>query len=508
MQYRNILGLGLLAAGLTACVGPNYHTPKSELPKQYIAATDLPASTGTTAPGVDLAQWWHALNDPELDSLIERAVRANPDIEIALTRLQQARTRQVIYAGDGLPLVAADTAAGHGTGSDFARAGALPPLRAGDNKGNLPQIAQVAGFAATWEIDLFGGVRREIEAGRYDVQAAAAARNAVLISVVADVARNYVELRGLQMRLAILRDNIATAGQSRDLQQARFSRGLTNELDLQLAIREYSTLESELPMMQAAIDTSEANIAVLLGLYPEDLSGELSKPGVVPDVPAGLKAGMPVDLLQRRPDIGEAERELASATALIGVATSNLFPHVALNAGLGTQSDTITTRHGSHIWDFGPSVYWPLLDFGTLDAQVSVAKLLAHQRLVAYRKTVIDAVQDADNAISNYSAQQQRLTDLTDALTASQRAVNLAQQRYDRGLTDFLNVVDAERQAYALADQYTASQESAAEAFIYLYRALGGGWEHYQDLPPIHHPLPAVLAGLRSLVTGYNPEKQ
>jgi NodT family efflux transporter outer membrane factor (OMF) lipoprotein len=507
MRYLNTFGVGLFAAGLSACaVGPNYHAPKPEMPRQYVAAGSLPAPAGTsTVSAIDLARWWQGLNDPELNSLIERAVRANPDIEMALTRLQQARTRQVVFAGDALPVVAADAAAGHGTGSDITRAGALPQLRAGDNKGNLAQVAEVAGFAATWEIDLFGGVRREIEAGKYDVQAAAAARNAVLISVVADVARNYVELRGLQMRLAILRDNLATTGQSRDLQQARFDRGLTNELDLQLAIREFSSLESQLPTMQAAIDAIAGNIAALLGLYPEDLAGEVARPGVVPDVPAGIKPGMPLDLLQRRPDVREAERELASSTARIGVATSNLFPRIALDAGLGTQSDTITIQHGNHIWDFGPSVYWPLLDFGALDAQVSIARLQTHERLVAYKKTVIGAVQDADNALSNFSAQQQRLTDLSNALTASQRAVSLAQQRYDRGLTDFLNVVDAQRQAYELADRYTACQQSAAEAFIYLYRAMGGGWEHYQDLPPIHHPLPAVLAGFRSLVTGYNP---
>jgi NodT family efflux transporter outer membrane factor (OMF) lipoprotein len=481
------------------------------MPHEYIAASAAPMpNTGAPAaagPAVDLTQWWHALNDPELDSLIERAIRANPDIEIALTRLQQARTRQVVYAGDALPVVAADAAAGHGTGSDFTRAGALPQLRAGDNKGTLPQVAEVAGFAATWEIDLLGGIRREIEAGHYDVQAAAAARNAVLISVVADVARNYVDLRGMQMRLAILRDNIAITEQSREFQQTRFDRGITNELDLQLAIREYATLQSQLPVMQAGVQAIEASIAVLLGAYPEDLAQELSKPGMIPEVPAAIQAGLPLDLLQRRPDIREAERSLAAATARIGVATSNLFPRIALNAGLGTQSDTITTRHGSHIWDFGPSVYWPLLDFGALDAQVSIADLQTHAQLIAYKKTLIDAVQDADTAITNFSAQQQRLRDLTEALTASQRAVALAQQRYDRGLTDFLNVVDAEQQAYTLADQYTVGQQGAAEAFIYLYRALGGGWEHYQSLPPIHHPEPAVLAGFQRLLIGDHPEK-
>jgi NodT family efflux transporter outer membrane factor (OMF) lipoprotein len=502
------IALPIAALCLSACaVGPNYHSPKVEAPREFIAADTTGSGTSTPLTTVDMTRWWRSLNDPELNSLIERAIHANPDIEMALTRLQEARTQQTAYWSGALPAVAADAAAGRGTGSDSTRAGAAPALRAGDNKGDLAQISQVAGFAATWEIDLFGGIRREIEAGRYDVQAAAAARSAVLLSVVADVARNYIELRGLQMRLAILRDNIATTSQSRDLEQARYDRGITNELDLQLANREYSTLQAELPPLQSAIQATQANLAVLLGLYPEDLSSELAQPGVIPDLPDSIDSGLPLDLLQRRPDIRESERQLAAATARIGVATSNLFPHLGLNAGLGTQSDTIGLQHGSHIWDFGPTVYWPLLDFGALDAQVSVADLQTHERLIAYRKTIINAVQDADTAIANFRAQQQRLKSLTDAMAASQQALNLAQQRYDRGLTDFLNVVDAQRQAYNLEDQYTVCEQSAAQAFIYLYRALGGGWEHYQDLPPIHQPEPAVLASFRRLVLGDNPQR-
>jgi NodT family efflux transporter outer membrane factor (OMF) lipoprotein len=492
----------MVLVGLNACaVGPNYHPPAIQPPPAFIAiaATGAPASAGGTTDTIDPASWWRSLHDPQLDSLIERAVKASPDVEIALTRLQEARTRQVGFVSDALPTVVANAAAAHGTGSDLTRAGGLPALRAGDYKGELP-IQQIAGFAATWEIDVFGGIRREIEAGHYDVQAAMAARDAVLISVVADVARDYVQLRALQTRLAILQANLDITAQSRDLEQARFDHGITNELDLQLAIREYATLQAQLPDLQSAIAATESSLAALLNRYPEELAGELSRPGVIPDLPAGVTPGIPVDLLQRRPDVRESERALAAATARVGVATSNLFPRVALIGGLGVQSTTIGLQQGTHIWNFGPALYWPLLDFGALDAQVSIADLQTHERLVAYRKTVVRAVQDADDAIADYSARQQSLQDLSDAVAASQRAVELARQRYDRGLTDFLNVVDAERQAYSLEDRYVASQQSAAEAFIYLYRALGGGWEHYQDLPPIHHPQPAVVAGFQRLL--------
>lgn len=506
MRATNWLGLALLCAWLTGCaVGPNYHVPDTTLPHAFVAA---PAVAPPPAAGphvaVNLTQWWRSFNDTELDSLIDRAVRANPDIDLALTRLQEARTQEAVHASAALPEVAASAAAGRGTGSDLTRAGAAAALREADNKGSLDQIRQVAGFSASWELDLFGGYRREIEAGKYDAGAAAAARDVVLISVIADVARNYVDMRGLQARLAILRDNIATATQSRDLEQARFERGLTNELDLQLAKRELATLRADLPLLLSDISSSQYNMAVLLGQYPEDLAVELATSGALPGLPDRVEAALPLDLLRRRPDIREAERHLAAATARIGVATANLFPHLVLNGGLGTQSATVGAQ-GSHIWAFGPALYWPVLDFGALDAQVSIADLRAHGELIAYKKTIIAAVRDADGAIANFSAQQQRLNELGAALVASERAVSLAQQRYDRGLTDFLNVVDAEHQQYSLKDQYTASRQSAAETFINLCQALGGGWEPYQNVPRIRRPEPAVIATFHRLVTRDEP---
>jgi outer membrane protein TolC len=216
---------------------------------------------------------------------------------------------------------------------------------------------------------------------------------------------------------------------------------------------------------------------------------------------------LPLDLLKRRPDIQEAERQLAAATARIGVATADLFPRVALTAGVGTQSSRIGNVPGSHIWSVGPSVYWPLLDFGALDAMVSIADLQTHERLVSYKRTVFDAVRDADTAIGNFAADQDRLKNLDVAMVASERAVSLASQRYDRGLTDFLNVVDAERQEYDLENEYAVTQQSAAEAFVSLYRALGGGWEQYQNVPAIRRPLPAVVAIFRRLAVSEEPQQ-
>lgn len=481
----------LLVGLLAGCAaGPDYHAPRTPVPAAFIATSNSPALSSAT---VDPSRWWHSFNDPQLDSLVDTAASANFDAGIALLHLQQARAAQAADSSAALPTLAASAAGGRGTGSDLTRAGAAPALRETDNKGDLSQIRQVAGFAASWELDVFGGYRRAIEAGRADVGAAKAARDAVLISVIADVVRNYVQLRGLQLRLGICLDNIKAATESRDLQQARFDRGISNELDLQLANRELATLRAEVPLIRSTINSRVDSIALLLGEYPENIAARLQTPGALPQAPAAIATGLPVDLLRRRPDIREAERRLAGATARIGVATSSLFPHVSLVGGLGAQSDSIGAQ-GTHIWGFGPAVYWPLLDFGALDAHVQVADLEARARLLEYRKTVVAAVADADGAVGDFSAQRERLDDLAAALTASGRAVELAQQRYERGLTDFLNVVDAEKQQFTLRDEYIVSEQQTAETFIRVCLALGGGWESYGDLPPIRRPEPAVIA--------------
>jgi NodT family efflux transporter outer membrane factor (OMF) lipoprotein len=504
------LSLLVSCAALGACaVGPNYHAPPMPTPEKF-AATATPAQEANTAPAApagDLAQWWRGLDDPELDSLIERAIRANPDIEIALTRLQAARTQLAAATSAILPQVGAGGGAAHGTGSDLARGRAPQTLVSAENTAGLSQVQQIVGFDAGWELDLFGKYRREIEAAKYDAQAAAWTRNAVLISVIADVARSYVDMRGLQMRLAITRQDVASAEQFRDLVQTRYERGLTNELDVTLANRELASLQSEVAPLLAQINAVKYSIAVFLGQYPEELITELGKPGLIPALPQHVEPGLPLDLLKRRPDIQEAERQLAASTARIGVATADLFPRLALTAGVGAQSAKIGNAPSSHIWSVGPALYWPLLDFGALDALVSVADLQTHVRLVTYKRTVFDAVRDADTAIGNFAAEQDRLQKLDIAMLASARAVSLASQRYDRGLTDFLNVVDAERQEYALENEYATTQQTAAEAFVSLYKALGGGWQQYQDIPAIRQPLPAVLAIFRRLAVNEDSQQ-
>jgi len=225
---------------------------------------------------------------------------------------------------------------------------------------------------------------------------------------------------------------------------------------------------------------------------------ELSAPGQIPQVPETLDTGVPLDLLRRRPDINEAERQLAGATARVGVATANLFPHFAITGSAGYQGQGlgVTPVQKSFIWSAGPSAMLPILDFGTLDALVNIADYNTHALLMNYKQTILSAVEQVDSAASTYAAQQDRLNNLRMALDASQQSVSLASQRFDRGLIDSLNVIDAQRQEFLLEQEYVVAQQTAADQLIALFNALGGGWEDYQKLPNIRRPLPAVIAAL------------
>jgi NodT family efflux transporter outer membrane factor (OMF) lipoprotein len=496
----------LLVAALGGCaVGPSYRTPHLPVPAQFAA---VPAGAVAPAP-VDLATWWHAFNDPELDSLIERAIAGNPDVLIALDRLQAARVYEAAVVGTVLPSAEASAGAAHGTGSDLARGRAAQTLVSADNGAGWQHINAVAGFDATWQLDVFGKYRREIQAARYDAAASLAARNAVLTSVIADVARAYIDLRGLQVRAALLESDVAVLRESLRIVDIRYERGITNELDVTLATRELAAVAAQLAPVTAEVHAAQYTLATLLGRYPEDLTQELAAQKMVPQAPGAVEAGAPLELLRRRADIREAESQLGAATARIGIATANLFPSLAVSGAVGAQRQDQNAAPvlGEHIWSAGPSLLWPLLDFGALDAQVEIADLQTRALLVNYKRTIQLAVREVDSNLGLYAAEQQSLGQLDTALLAGERAATLASERYRRGLTDYLNVVDAERQEYEIQEQYTDAQVSLAQRFIELYRSLGGGWENYQALPPIHHPQPAIIAMFQRVLSRSDPLK-
>jgi NodT family efflux transporter outer membrane factor (OMF) lipoprotein len=510
MNRRLSILLGSIVT-LSACAaGPTYRTPKPDAPPQFTArVSPLNASASNTASAapVELSSWWRSLNDAELNSLVDRAVKSNLDLEIALDRLQQARSYEAVVVGHALPEVDASGAAGRGTGSDLTKGRAAQVLRSADDGAGLQQINTIVGFDAVWEIDLFGKFRREFQAVSAETDAARAARYDVLTAVIGDVVRAYVDLRGFQIRAGILHQASDVLRESLRIVNIRYERGITNELDVALATRELATLEGQIAPVEAEVKAAQYALAVLVGEYPENMVAELSKPDLIPTMPPAAAPGVPLDLLKRRPDIQQAERELAAATARIGVATANLFPDVTVSASIGSQSQGWGTlpNVSKHIWSFGPGAIWPLLDFGALDAQIEVADFAAKASLAHYRKTILYAVQQVDSSLDAYEAQELRMAKLSVAMTAGQRAVDLATARYNRGLTDFLNVVDAERQFYDLQEQYADAQVSQGEQFVQLYKSLGGGWQDYQTVPKIRLPQPAIVAAFRRVISASAP---
>jgi NodT family efflux transporter outer membrane factor (OMF) lipoprotein len=501
MRVRNP-GCAIVLSGLLAgcAVGPDYQTPDTALPVAFLTqpADKEPASGGASP---DRWQWWRTLRDPQLNSLIERALQNNLDLKIALDRLQQARLQLVVIGSQALPEVNGGAGGGVGTGTDETKGRASQTLRSADNATGFKSINQIGGLDAEWEIDVFGKIARRVEAQAYTAEALKEARDWVYVVIAADVSRLYFDLRARQDRLRILNRDIEAARKVLDLAQTRLDRGLTNELDVTLAKRQVATLEADVAPLRALIASNGYAIAVLVGEYPEALAHDLQRTAAVPRLPDRAPVGLPVDLLRRRPDIREAERFLAAAVADVGARTADLFPSLVLTAAGGAQGGR---RSGSGIpitWigSVGPSIDAPILDFGALDALIEIADYRAHELATAYKQTILVAVQQVDEANVTYRGYRQSLRSLDTAIDAAREATKVATERYDRGLTDFLNVLDAERQQFALEQQRAEVIRLAGDSFVTLYKALGGGWPPDEIIPPIRHPDPAVIAAVKRL---------
>jgi NodT family efflux transporter outer membrane factor (OMF) lipoprotein len=347
-----------------------------------------------------------------------------------------------------------------------------------------------------FEVDLFGNLRRAGQAVVADSVAANEFRNQVLVTLLADVTRRYVAVRTLQMRLDIAGQTVAAQQRAADLAHERFRRGIVNELDSALADRELASTMATIDPLRAQLLASERSIAVLLGEEPDTLISELSRRTRFPTPPAAVDTGMPGELLRRRPDVRQAEAQLVAANARLGVATANLYPKILLSAAAGEEGQGINRSPADwrFIWTVGPTVQYPLLDFGTADARRQEQNQLTREMVANYRKTILSAVQQVDDALTGYDAERSRLTNLRNAVAAAERALDLANQRYDRGIIDYLNVLDAERSLYTLQDQQAVSEDAAVADFVNVCQSLGGGWEGFPPPPPLKTPLPALLA--------------
>jgi len=452
------------------------------------------------APLTDLAHWWDALHDAELSSLLCRAVDRNLDVQVAIARLQESRAVLAEFVGQSLPDLNASGVLGGGTSNNLARGGLVDgPLAASVNTSSLRQVSQVLGVDTAFELDIFGHLRREEQAIAADSAVANEVRNQVVVTLLGDVTRTYVEVRTLQLRVSIAQENIDAQQHAADLQRQRFERGITNELDSALADREVETTEATLPALLAELLMAKRNLAVLLGDEPDALLPELSAEVALPRPPAAVDAGLPIELLRRRPDVRQAEAQLIAANARLGVATASLYPRVLLTAAGGFESqgfgrEPIVNRG---IWQVAPAFSWPLFDLGTVDANIQAQNQATRAQAANFQKVVLTAIADVDNALTTYDAERSRLDSLGRAVSDAQRALDLATQRYDRGIIDYLNVLDAQRSLYALLDEQAVSESIAVSDFVTVCQSLGGGWEGFPPPAPLSAPLPAILATVR-----------
>jgi NodT family efflux transporter outer membrane factor (OMF) lipoprotein len=485
MKPNHLSAVALLALLTGGCaniptVGPDYQKPNVSTPAQW-----QPLAGGATNAAVPAAAWWKNFHDAELDSLIERAAGANLDLRIAQARVREARAHYHMTTADFWPTVDA--------------AGSYARNRQSEHQpvlGSLPMPAGVpfendvyqAGFDATWELDVFGGKRRATESAKAQMAAAQFGEREVLVTLLGEVARNYVEARGYQRRLDIARDNIRAQEQALAIVQNRFTNGLTSDLDVQQASTVLATTRAVVPALETALDASIHRLGVLLGQTPESLETELATVAPIPAAPPSVPVGLPSDLLLRRPDVALAERQLAAATANIGVAKADLFPKFFLTgiAGFEGLSADDWFKSGSQFWSVGPAVQWRMFDAGRIRANIKVQNARQEQALAQYESTALSAFEDVENAMTAYAKEQIRRQSLADAVKSSAESLRLANQLYANGLANYINVLDAERSMYQTQDALVQSDKTVTTDVIALYKSLGGGWETI--------PQPAALA--------------
>ena len=464
--------LVLSAVLVTGCtVGPNYREPQVRVPDDYgHAATTQPAST--TQPLAEIpSAWWTTFNDETLNRLIAEARESNLDLRAAAARVREARAARGIVTADYWPDV--DIAGG------YTRSRQSQNTEFGQFGGSSETDLWQAGFDAAWEIDVFGGVRRSVQAADAEIEAAVADRNAVLLTLLGEVARNYVELRGFQRQVAIAQSNVKSQQETLELTRVRLNAGLGTDLAVAQTEATVAATQSQIPAFQNLAAQSIHRLSVLLGRPPAALAEELDAIKPVPAPPPAIPAGVPSALLRRRPDIRRAERQLAAATARVGVATADLFPSFTLTGSLGVESEDFKGLGDSDsiFWSIGPGVRFPIFNRGRLRAALAVENARTEQALVQYEQAVLQSLEEVENALVAYQKEYVRREALARAVASSQRSVQLSQQLYQRGLTDFLNVLDAQRALYQNEDLLVQSESNVSANAVALFKALGGGWD-------------------------------
>ncbi len=516
MQRSTPRTVALALAGLTAlpscAVGPDYEPPRPAARPAYANAAPSTRPSTVTVEADPAAQWWTTLRDPELDRLVARAVAGNPDLARAGQRLTDSRAALRIAGADALPKLDANP--------QFARLNSgqnvgLGNLAGGGDNARSSSIntnVWTAGLDATWEIDVFGGQRRRIEAAKADFQAGVEDRRDVLVSLTAEVARDYLQLRGLQERLRIARENLKYEQDTLGLTQSLRRAGFNSELDVSRAQTQVAQTRAGIIPLTTMLTMQEHAIATLLGAGPDDLVAELDRVEPVPAVPPLVAVGMPADLLRRRPDIRRAERQVAAANARVGVAIADFYPKFSFTGDFGLDATKFNPLfdQSSRFFIIDPSVKWRLFDFGRTQAEVDQEKSRHDQTLVAYQAVILQALREVEDALVSYANEQDHRAALADAVASAKDSVAISTDQYKGGTIDFLQVLDAQRQLLTAQDDLAQSDQAIATDLVALYKALGGGWQDEDDrgrqsAPNADVP-PAV--GLSSLVNGADPDKR
>lgn len=507
-----------LAAGsvlsLTGCkVGPNYAGPPAvETPATFAAIPAAKPSDVTTAPALEeakLGEWWKTLGDDQLSSLVDRAITSNLDLKLALSRVREARAARGAAAADWFPAVNA--------GSNYSRSRSSSNSSQGfgsrESSGGVDNYN--LGLDASWEIDFWGKTARAVEAIDAEIQQTIELRRDVLVLVLAEVARSYIDLRGLQERLAVVNRAVGVQEESLKLTESRFKAGLVGELDVAQAKAQLEIRRSQVPGIRSGIDVSINRLSVLLGKPPRALAEELAPSKSLPTAPATVGVGLPSELLQRRPDLRAAERALASRTARIGVATADLYPSFSITGALGLQSSQFGTWFdmSSRYWSVVPGVRWPVLDWGKIRSNIDVRNEQLAQSLISYEQAVLASFEDVEGSLLRLVSSQEQYAALGRAVDASRRAVQLAQDLYQTGNVDFRTVLENQRTLYDAEDQAVVSHASSLTNLIALYKSLGGGWEQLENPEGTPKLVPsstidAIVHGTQAGVASEQPQEK
>jgi multidrug efflux system outer membrane protein len=456
----------LAAAVLAACaVGPNYHKPEANVAQNFGAVTTIYSA----GPDAGVADFWQNFHDATLEKLVDEALVSNHDLRIALTRVREARALRRDAAFDLAPSIKADG------GYTKTRTAAITTVP------GVPREYEYydAGFDAVWELDVFGRVRRGLEASNAELGAVEAQRRDAQVIVTAEVTRTYFELRGQQQQLDVARRNVDNQSSTLELAQARLDAGSGTDFDTARAQAQLSATRGTIAPLEAAVSRSIHRLSVLVGREPNALTAELSPSQNLPELPGVVPVGDPAGLLRRRPDIRVAERQLAADTARIGVAIGDLFPRVSFtgNAGYVAGRSGDLGDRGTDTFTLAPGISWAIFDLGHVQARIGAAKWHKEGSLLKYQQTVLQALEETEDSLVTHARARERLVHDEDALKASTTAADLARVRYENGASDFLQVLDAERTLLDSEDRLARSRTEAATSLIAVYKSLGGGWE-------------------------------